>query len=261
MREHLFGKQHAIDRDFRWRGGSVSRVEGLSDGVFALALAMMMFTLDVPHTFDELDRALRGFLPFAAVTAMIAYLWYSHYLFFRRYGLEDAPTIVLNFVFLFTVLFYAFPLKFLASLLLNRMVGLPWGHVDASGEFVPFLAVDRAERAAQWTTLMLVYGVGFILCFGLLALMHWRAWALRVELELDEIELVHTGGSLRANAISMFVGAVSVLLVLLGLIPWAGFAYPVLMSSLHWVNGARTARRVERLRAALTTSSNSGVSP
>jgi hypothetical protein len=33
IREHLFHKRAPADPMFRWRGGDVSRLEGLSDGV------------------------------------------------------------------------------------------------------------------------------------------------------------------------------------------------------------------------------------
>src|SRR5207245_11133547 len=64
-----------------------------------------------PYT--TLFRSFRGFIPFAICFTMLLTVWYAHYVFFRRYGLDDQLTIFLNSVLLFVVLFYVYPLKFL----------------------------------------------------------------------------------------------------------------------------------------------------
>jgi len=83
----------------------VSRVEGFSDAVFAFAVTLLVVSLEVPHTFDELRLAMRQFFAFAICFALLFQVWWRHFNFFRRYGLEDAPTIVLTGVLLFVVLF------------------------------------------------------------------------------------------------------------------------------------------------------------
>ena len=91
----------------------VSRLEGFSDAVFGFALTLLVVSLDVPDTIDELEVLVRGSLPFALMFAMVCYIWWEHNKFFRRYGLQDAWTAFLNCVLLFVVLFYVYPLKFL----------------------------------------------------------------------------------------------------------------------------------------------------
>jgi uncharacterized membrane protein len=58
---------------FRWRGGEVSRLEGFSDAVFAFAITLLVVSLEVPKTFEELLGTMRGFLAFAACFAIL--LW------------------------------------------------------------------------------------------------------------------------------------------------------------------------------------------
>ena len=64
-------------------------------------------------------RILQGFPAFAATFASISWIWYEHYLFFRRYPLEDGLTVVLNSILLFVVVFYSYPLKFMFT----RLIG------------------------------------------------------------------------------------------------------------------------------------------
>jgi hypothetical protein len=87
MRRHLAQQGFGADRGFRWRGGEISRLEGLSDAVFAFAVTLLVVSLEVPETFDELLRVLRGFFAFAVCFSILFWVWYDHYRFFRRYGL------------------------------------------------------------------------------------------------------------------------------------------------------------------------------
>ena len=48
-----------------------------------------MVSLEVPETFDELLRVLRGIFAFAVCFGILFWVWYDHYRFFRRYGLDD----------------------------------------------------------------------------------------------------------------------------------------------------------------------------
>ena len=50
---------------FRWRGGEIARIEGLSDAVFAFAVTLLVVSLEVPKTFNELAELMRGLVPFA----------------------------------------------------------------------------------------------------------------------------------------------------------------------------------------------------
>ncbi|HEX6384557.1 MAG TPA: hypothetical protein VF177_07805 [Anaerolineae bacterium] len=45
---------------FQWRSREVSRLEGLSDAVMGFALTLLVVSLEVPQTFDDLLYTMRG---------------------------------------------------------------------------------------------------------------------------------------------------------------------------------------------------------
>src|SRR6266568_4842749 len=103
LREKLIGHRLGENNKFRWRSHEISRIEGLSDAVFAFAVTLLVVSLEVPKTFDELAVAMRGFGAFAICFALLFIVWFNQYKFFRRYGLQDALTVCLNGALLFVV--------------------------------------------------------------------------------------------------------------------------------------------------------------
>src|SRR6266699_3005025 len=112
IREKLIDKGIGDNKKFRWRSHEISRTEGLSDAVFGFAITLLVVSLEVPRTFSELMSAMRGFGAFAICFTLLFIVWFNQYKFFRRYGLEDGTTLLLNAILLFVVLFYVYPLKF-----------------------------------------------------------------------------------------------------------------------------------------------------
>ena len=76
------------------RRHEVSRLEAFSDAAFAFALTLLVVSLDVPKSYDELMRTMRGFPSFACCFALLVWIWHEHNMFFRRYGLQDGWTVV-----------------------------------------------------------------------------------------------------------------------------------------------------------------------
>ncbi len=126
---------------------------------------------------------------------MVCYIWWEHNQFFRRYGLQDAWTAFLNSILLFVVLFYVYPLKFLATVLLSPLVGGAGMPRDWDARFV-----------------MLTYSVGVTLIFGTFVLLYQHAWRRRASLDLDPEDLVTLRFKKRAHLISTCLGLTSIAL-------------------------------------------------
>src|SRR5437660_11479538 len=96
IREKLIDKGIGDNKKFRWRGHEISRIEGLSDAVFAFAVTLLVVSLEVPKTFAALMSAVRGFGASSICFTLLFIVWYHHYNFFRRYGMQDYITMLLN---------------------------------------------------------------------------------------------------------------------------------------------------------------------
>ena len=175
-----------VARDgFRLRGTAMSRLDGFSDVVFGFALTLIVVSLEVPRTYDELHRLLLGFIPFAICFLFLIMVWSAHFRFFRRYGLHDYGTITINSVLLFTVLFYVYPLKFLFTLIAVQMLPPP---VATEGHKL----VQMFSSDLQVRELMTVYGLGFAATYFCLAALYWNAWRQRLSLQLNALETTLT---------------------------------------------------------------------
>ena len=211
LRETLSKKNHVEKNGFRWRGaGEIARIEGFSDAVFAFAVTLLVVSLEVPETFTELWEKMHGFVAFMICFALLFLVWHDQYIFFRRYGLQDGVTNWLNGALLFVVLFFVYPLKFLFSFLFKAFTGgdlqvhLPDGRVEPIIEF------------GQMPQLMIIYALGYIAVGLIFVLLYRRAHHKRVELELNDGEMLETRASIQSHALNIGIGLLSLLIVLIG---------------------------------------------
>jgi uncharacterized membrane protein len=171
---------------FRLRGREVSRVEAFSDVVFGFALTLIVVSLEVPTTYDELIATMRGLPAFAICFALLTWVWHAHYTYFRRYALSDDTTVALNTALLFLVLFYIYPMKFMFSWVTGQIVGEMDGRM-----------------------LMMIYSLGFLGIFVLFLMLYRHAWKQRDALELTAVEQHDTITSILMYGSYVAIGVVA----------------------------------------------------
>lgn len=215
MRLAPFSRSAAADPLFAWRGGDVSRLEALSDGVFAITISLLVISLEVPANFSALQEVVAQLPVFLVSFLILMAAWRAHFLFFRRFGLDDGATQWLNALFLFLVLFCAFPLKFMASFLWALITGTDVGPMFATDQG----PVQGAELAEQRAQMMLFLCWGVIGLFGSLSLLNLRAWNARLGLKLNAVECALTLSGLVRLMVPVLVACLAWVVVAAGAQP------------------------------------------
>jgi len=244
LREQLLNRGIGHEPDFRWRGEEVSRLEGFSDAVFGFVITLLVISTEVPKTFTDLTLAFNfsnvGSFVFCFLTLVL--LWHSHYVFFRRYGLEDGPVFLLNAGFLCVVALYVYPLKFLFGWMLS---GFPVA--DATTPLTEATPI-RVDQASQ---LMVIYGLGVVLLY--LTHIGLYAWAYhkRGALDLTSVESFDTLTTIGTDCVFVSIALVSILIAIVGgsdSVAWAGLIYALLPLLIFIFRGYRR-RQHDAMRA------------
>jgi hypothetical protein len=224
IRESLMHRQH--EPGFRWRGGEIARMEGLSDAVFAFAVTLLVVSLEVPKTFNELAVIMRGFVAFAICFALLMQVWYEQYRFFRRYNLQDITSTVLNAILLFLVLFYVYPLKFLFTLLVNGWFGFGTRVSLPNGTF------ENMIEPHQLPQLMAIFSAGYLAVSCVFMLLYRHALRQAEALGLSPLEIFVTKTRIGATLLQACVAAISLAVALFAGNRWggrSGIIYPLLL--------------------------------
>ena len=237
------------EKHFRWRGGEITRLEGFTDAVFAFAVTLLVVSLEVPKTFQELITAMKGFVAFAICFGILVQVWYYHYKFSRRYGLQTAYTVVLNAALIFVVLFYVYPLKFLFTLAVG---GLSDGLI-LPAEQVNHMVSSTREIVELW----LIYSAGIMAVYLLFTLLYHHAYRKRDELKLNEYEalctrnaMIHFGGFAGIAALV----ALAALVLPVRYVSYAGLLF-CLNAAWGWIAGSVFGKQARRALGRIEESS------
>ena len=222
------------DPHFEWRGQSVTRIENLSDIIFALALGMMLFGGSPPQTFSELVHFLISIIPVTASFIILFMIWNAHFVFFRRYALADNMIVLINSALLLMVLFTAYPLRFIFDSFFWYVTGSVTG--DYSQLMQTEMDITNSARS------MAFFGAGYAVIYTLMSFMYAHAVRKADMIGLSEKEILLT-----RKAIWSFRGevAIAILLVMAALFtpmgPFAGF-----LMLLNWPNAYLVSFIVEK---------------
>lgn len=199
-----------LDPNFRYRGLSQTRIETFSDAVFAVAFTLVVLSSSVPDTFDQLRKAIQDILPSFICIVLIVVIWYQHYVFFLRYGLQNTKTVTVNTLLLFLVLIYIYPLKFLARFLVELYSGLIFGRED---NFMDSFGGEM--NGENMTLLMTAYGAGATFIFLAMTWLYRHAYKKRELLELNDYEVFATKVSLWQNLLMSSIPFLSTIIAAL----------------------------------------------
>jgi len=92
---------------------SKERVETLSDGVFAIAITLLVLTIAQPANYNHLAQELAdrwpGFAAYVVSFAVIGIMWFNHHSIFVHFDRVDRGFVYLNLLLLMTIVFIPYP--------------------------------------------------------------------------------------------------------------------------------------------------------
>src|SRR5437016_3668510 len=202
---------------FRLRGMEMTRLETFIDAAFAFAISMLVIAANqVPDNIEELLDAFRHVPAFVASIIVLGIFWRGHWLWSRRYGLEDGVSIFISWAMIVTILIYIYPLKAIFSSMWFLLSGGRVGHVLG----------PHSETEVR--ALFAVFALGFTAIALEMVLLNLRAWQLREPLRLNARERAMTFREVTGWSIPVGVGIISLILALSvprEQIEWSGWVY------------------------------------
>jgi uncharacterized membrane protein len=204
-------------RGFRLRGIEMTRLETFIDAAFAFAITMLVIAAQqIPDDIETLLAAFKNVPAFVASVVVIAIFWRGHWLWSRRYGLEDGVSIFISWAMIVTILIYIYPLKAIFSSMWFLVSGGRVGHMLG------------AHSESQVRALFALFAVGFGAIALEMVLLNVRAWQLRHPLQLNERERATTWNEVCGWSIPLGVGVLSLIFALSlprAYIEWSGWIY------------------------------------
>jgi uncharacterized membrane protein len=202
---------------FRLRGIQMTRLETFIDAAFAFAVTMMVIASErVPDDITALLAAFKHVPAFVASIVVLGIFWRGHWLWSRRYGLEDGVSIFISWALLVTILIYIYPLKAIFGSMF---------HLLSDGQLGQALGMRTESQARAFFS---IYAIGFTAAALEIQLLYFRAWQLREPLRLNERERLLTRADLIGWSIPVTVGLISLGLALtlpFKHVSWSGWIY------------------------------------
>ncbi len=133
-----------------------ARVANLSDAVFAIAMTLLVLTIDVPDVApDGLASALRDDLPqlgaYALAFALVSSQWYAHHKLLRRVAWLDPRLVVVNLVYLALVALVPFPTSVLGAYPTTTVAVAWFLALFVLLNLVYLLLIVHTHRIGAWT--------------------------------------------------------------------------------------------------------------
>src|SRR2546430_14554760 len=109
-------------RGFRLRGIAMTRLETFIDAAFAFAISMLVIAAQqISDDIASLLAAFKNVPTFICSIAVLGIFWRGHWLWSRRYGLEDGASILISWAMIVTILIFVYPLKAIFGAMWNLL--------------------------------------------------------------------------------------------------------------------------------------------
>jgi len=214
---NTFKKQKKKSPDgFRYRGREGSRLENLTDTIFGFSITLLIVASEVPETYLELQASMYSFIGFICSSMLLLGIWNTHRKFFLHYGLHNKYTRTLNFLFVFVLLFYIYPLKYLFSYLgtlVYSSIKTKFGDTSDGLRFAIKKLVEAELTIDQWADLIIRFGIGLLCIYTIFTILHIHALRKKVLLKLTKREVFITHTFLQINLILCAVSILSIVFV------------------------------------------------
>jgi hypothetical protein len=171
----------------------------------------------IPDNIQALLAAFKNVPTFVCSIAVLGIFWRGHWLWSRRYGLEDGASLLISWALVVTILIFIYPLK--------AIFGAMW-YLLSDGRMGQPLGLHTTPAEAR--AIFAIYALGLIGMAAEILLLYLRAWQLRGALRLNARESDITRGELMGWSIPICVGIVALVLALtlpIERIEWSGWVY------------------------------------
>ena len=216
-----------IENGFRLRGMDMTRIEVFVDAAFAFSVTMLMISYDsIPTSFAEMVLAIKGIPAFIFSVSQLVWIWYTHNIWSKRYGLDNAATVALSTALLIVILIYIYPMRIMLE---GMFTWLTNGYLSS---------VFTLNSLQEVMYMFVFLGIGFVTLSLIFVLMHRYAASLKNELRLNQIEMYETKTIELLWLTAAGVGLTMVLVALFipqPLTPFSGFVLALLGVLLPWV--------------------------
>jgi len=221
-----------IERGFRLRGLEMTRLEVFIDAAFAFAVTMLVISFDaIPRSYDEVMFAVKSIPAFVVAVAQLVWIWHTHNVWSRRFGLDTAYTVFISTCLLIVVLIYVYPMRIMAGGMFSWFTN---GYLPSNFEFI---TLDELRD------MFIFLGIGFIALCLVFVQMYRYAVKLKDELLLSDHETFESRTLAVMWAGAAGIGLICVVLAVVlpnQLVPYSGFSFLLLSA---WFPMVRSWRR------------------
>ena len=229
------------EKGFRMRGLDMTRLEVFIDASFAFAVTMLVISFDsIPGSYEEVIMAIKSIPAFIVAVAQLIWIWHTHNVWSRRFGLDTTYTVFISTALLIVVLIYVYPMRIMAGGLFAWL----------TSDYLPSNFKDITLE--QLRDMFIFLGIGFIALCLVFVQMYRYAKSLKKELLFNGYEFFVSQTLVIKWIGAAMIGMICVLLAMTlpsYLVPYSGFSFFLLAFWFPLVTFLREKRSANLLKS------------